>query len=905
MRYLAMLAIVCFFGTPYSRAQTTITGSVREESTGSAIPFAMVRFSQQNVTTTDMDGNFLLKVAPGKYDVVVGAFEFDTLRQSILVNEVDYSGLIFELKGNVILQEVVVIGNKAGERTPIALTRISLEKIQEELVSRDLPMLLNATPGVFATQSGGGDGDARITVRGFDQRNVGVMIDGVPVNDMENGQVYWSNWFGLDAITNEIQVQRGLGATKIAMPSVGGTLNILTSGIGDRKGISFKQEFATGNFIRTSLSYNSGLTKKGYGLTFSTSYKQGDGWVSGTNTQGLFYYLKLQKKFKSHLLTLSGFGAPQKHGQRTYNQPVQYWDASYAEGLGLTVDTTQPHDRGIRFSQHWGYITEDGQSVVKNEQLNYYHKPQFTIKDFWTVNSRLFISNLAYASIGNGGGTRMNNSSGIIYTDEGLIDWDRIIQGNKVNQLFGGPNTDPLYDPELLKSSQILVSSVNNHFWVGYLGQFKYIATESLTISGGLDYRYYKGQHYQEVYDLLGGDYFVSTDDQNDPNPMKKKGDKIALNTFNNNRDGLVQWGGTFGQAEYATKKWTAFFNVSGVLSGYKGVDYFQKKTLEVGDTTLRIGHSDTITYNGQTYTASSPGLEYFQTDWKKIPGGTIKMGASYAVNEFLKVFVNTGYLSRTPQFSNVIDNNTNTFFANIKNEKIMAVEAGSSYTRKRFGVHFNVFYTNWLNKPYPFGVPIPDPNDPLTTIRVNINGMDALHKGFEVDAAYKLNKHLSGELMYSLGDYVWNSTGELSVPEFNYKETFDAKGVHVGDAAQHMLNLGLRYDVVKGMYVKVQFQWFGKYYSNFSPFTLKGADAGRESYRIPDYYLVNAFAGYSKKFGKISGYLNAGITNVLNRIYMADATNNFYAPADFGAGSASVMFGQGFRFNLSLGINF
>ena len=75
-----------------------------------------------------------------------------------------------------------------------------------------MPTLLNSTPGVYTTQQGGGDGDVRINIRGFSQRNVvAVMIDGIPMNDMENGWVYWSNWFGLDAITASMQVQRGLG----------------------------------------------------------------------------------------------------------------------------------------------------------------------------------------------------------------------------------------------------------------------------------------------------------------------------------------------------------------------------------------------------------------------------------------------------------------------------------------------------------------------------------------------------------------------------------------------------------------------------------------------------------------------------------------------------------------------
>ena len=65
------------------------------------------------------------------------------------------------------------------------------------LGSQDIPMILNTTPSVYTTQQGGGAGDARINVRGFNQRNVAVMINGVPQNDMENGWVYWSNWDGV------------------------------------------------------------------------------------------------------------------------------------------------------------------------------------------------------------------------------------------------------------------------------------------------------------------------------------------------------------------------------------------------------------------------------------------------------------------------------------------------------------------------------------------------------------------------------------------------------------------------------------------------------------------------------------------------------------------------------------
>ena len=62
------------------------------------------------------------------------------------------------------------------------------------------------------------------------------MINGVPVNDMENGSVYWSNWAGLSDVTSAMQVQRGLGASKVAVPSIGGTINIISKSSDVQKG---------------------------------------------------------------------------------------------------------------------------------------------------------------------------------------------------------------------------------------------------------------------------------------------------------------------------------------------------------------------------------------------------------------------------------------------------------------------------------------------------------------------------------------------------------------------------------------------------------------------------------------------------------------------------------------------
>ena len=79
----------------------------------------------------------------------------------------------------------------------MAVSSIKAAQIEAKIGNQEFPEILKSTPGVYATKAGGGFGDGRINIRGFDSENVAVLINGVPVNDMENGRVYWSNWAGL------------------------------------------------------------------------------------------------------------------------------------------------------------------------------------------------------------------------------------------------------------------------------------------------------------------------------------------------------------------------------------------------------------------------------------------------------------------------------------------------------------------------------------------------------------------------------------------------------------------------------------------------------------------------------------------------------------------------------------
>ena len=139
------------------------------------------------------------------------------------------------------LDEITVTSNVidiAKEReTPIAVSTISPAEISLKVGNLEFVEVMNNTPGVYATKQGGGYGDSRLSLRGFDQRNTSFLINGQPVNDMENGWVYWSNWQGLSDVASGIQIQRGLGASRLAVPSVGGTVSIFTKAAELKEGV--------------------------------------------------------------------------------------------------------------------------------------------------------------------------------------------------------------------------------------------------------------------------------------------------------------------------------------------------------------------------------------------------------------------------------------------------------------------------------------------------------------------------------------------------------------------------------------------------------------------------------------------------------------------------------------------
>ncbi|MCL4547530.1 MAG: TonB-dependent receptor [Bacteroidetes bacterium] len=232
-----------------------VFGTVSDATTKEKLIGANVYIADLNTgAATNTEGSFSIdNVKEGTYEVAVTYIGYLRLVKNIKVSKNQRFDFVLE-PSSVLLEETVVKGTKAVLReTPVAFSEVKGEEIEFKLASRDIPQELATAPSVYSSVQGGASGDATLFVRGFSQRNVAVMINGVPVNDMENKWVYWSNWAGLGDVLDNTQIQRGIGASPYSVSAVGGVMNMVTKGVAtEQEFIKVRSEYGTNNLIKGS-----------------------------------------------------------------------------------------------------------------------------------------------------------------------------------------------------------------------------------------------------------------------------------------------------------------------------------------------------------------------------------------------------------------------------------------------------------------------------------------------------------------------------------------------------------------------------------------------------------------------------------------------------------------------------
>ena len=849
----------------HAQSDATVRGRVTDEE-GSGIPGVQVIVTNQNTgsqggAVTQSDGSFTVAgLRTGEPHVVVARTigYGPQMRDGVVLSPGEARALDLTLPREAIaLDAVEVLATRAVERqTPVAFTDVDKVQIQQQLGSRDLPMVLNTTPSVYATMQGGGSGDARINIRGFDQRNTAVMINGVPVNDMENGWVYWSNWDGLGDAASSIQVQRGLAAVNLATPSIGGTLNVITDPTAIAPGLGYKQEFGSRGFLKETLTASTGNVGR-FAFTGNVVRKQGDGFFStngalATWTDAWAYYGAAAFVINDrHRLELYAVGAPQSHGQNLYKLNPAQIDHGFAREIGVsdaaiaeiaeagrfwspnvnTVSRSYQETQYASIGPKKGTFSRFGDDYI-NERENYFHKPQVNLNYYARLADGLTWSTVAYYSGGKGGGSGTLGSLAWDYTyRQRVADWDATIAENRAN----GP------------SLGILRSSVNNQWTLGAISKLRREFAGDITAEVGVDWRTASIDHYRDVRDLLGGQYWV--DEANDFTGPRNAtyGDKI--NYFNTND---VDWLGGHIQAERATAAGSIYAMAGLVQSSYHYTDHFARDPATGGELVLESGN---------------------------LHGYQVKGGLGRNLTPEWSVFGNAGYVSKVPIFDQAIDDFNGEVLTNPKNERFLSFEIGTSYASldRRLSADLNLYHTTWNDRSFTFYIPVDD-------IYAQILGVDQQHLGVELHAGYQPLDILRFDGSASVGrwEYVSDASGRAVAGDrtSSTQYSYYIDGLKVSDQPQTQFSYALSVFPLEGLWMQFLGRTNYNYYAAFDPFGRTDPSDRAQSWKAPGYTVFDLHGAYRItdlipfwQGGDVRVFVN--VFNVLDELYVQDATDN------------------------------
>ena len=861
-----LLVLILAGTTSAAFSQAKVKGVVVDASNNEKLVGASVIIKgTTSGVSTDANGGFSFSTPAGKKTVLVQFIGYIAKEIEITAKDgetLDLGSIPFQ--GDQIgLDEVKVFASVAVSRkTPVALSKIEPLQIEEKLGTQEFPEILKSTPGVYATKGAGGFGDSRVNIRGFESPNVAVMINGVPVNDMEWGGVYWSNWAGLADVTRSMQVQRGLGASKVAAPSLGGSINIVTRSTDAQKGGSVSYGIGNDGFSKIGFSVSTGLTEKGWAITLLGAKSSGNGYIQGTEFESYSYFVNISKRINDHhQISFTAFGAPQWHNQR-----------NSADGLLITEWKKQ--SMKYKYNASYGFDM-NGQRKVSS--YNVYNKPQFSLNHFWTINEKSSLSTAVYASIGNGYGY-----SGQGYTDASE-DGGTAYRNYWYGASNGVPNTtfrsaDGTFDygaiyalnqASTTGSKMIMSKSVNSHRWFGLLSTYSTKIADMIDFYGGIDLRYYKGTHTNVITDLFGGSFFIDQTNRpllSDQSYLTRKlqvGD-IVYRDY----DGYVMSEGLFAQAEYnKIKNLSTFISTSVSRTSNWRYDrfYYDKSDAK----------SKTVSF------------------W----GYCLKGGANYNLNDNHNVFANIGVISRAPFYSggaflqSTISNETN---PDAINEKAFSFEVGYGFHSKYIAANLNLYNTKWMNKTLVRSANLSSPSSTI----VNLQGVDAIYQGVELDFVSKPLKDLEITGMVSFGNWKWlndvsgyayNQQGQpvdkdggvvaMDSPNHAVVE-MQIGGIHVGNSAQTTAALGAKYELLKGFRIGLDANYFGRNYANFSTTSAGTLTANKtvipfgQPWEIPDAYTCDFNMSYRFKIGTFDATFIGNMQNVFDAVYITDATD-------------------------------
>lgn len=657
------------------------------------------------------DGTFLLdNVEDGMYTMVIEAQDYN--RQEINVT-ID----------NGFIKDMVIVGLTQAPTQNEVLEEDVAELSIDDAGFAETPTILFQTNDVFASVTGYDFSAVRWKSRGYNSESQQTIVSGISLNDAVTGYSPYSLWSGLNEASRSKSTTIGLKGDDNTFGGYNGVSDITFAPSEVRPGTRFSVLTNSSLYrLRVMGTYATGLTDKGWAFAVNASARLGgNDWVKGVYYRSFAYYLGAEKRFDEgrHILSLVTFAAPGRRGSQ---------NASTQEVYDLVGSNT--------YNSNWGYQTVNGKRIVRNSRekitfepvtiLKYQFHPIEDLKGhvtfLWRTGSngstaldwndaadprpdyyRNLPSYFSNASLDymrySGGDPYFKNNPTIRVNDvekQGLawdswvmdqtrtysqLNWDHLFNINYNNWA-----ANPATGEQERRSKYVVEERHQDQNDLNLATTVNWRILPTLTLNAGLTGRYNNTHYYKVIGDLLGGDYYLNTDNfaERDfgSDPSKIQNDLDYYNEHGHAQ--VLRKGDKYGY-DYIAKvrnagAWAvASFDRNG-LTADLGVKYGFKTMQREGLYRKGLFPDDSK--------GNSPLLK-FHTYGVKASAGYFFAGAH-------KVEVNAGIFSDAPQFTNafVSPRTRNSVIANLTTQKVYTADANYWFSKSGYEVRATVYYS-------------------------------------------------------------------------------------------------------------------------------------------------------------------------------------------------------------------
>ena len=358
------------------------------------------------------------------------------------------------------LDELIIQSVRAKDNTPMTFSKITKKDLESRNLGQDIPALLNFMPSVVSTSdAGNGVGYSGIRVRGSDATRINVTINGIPYNDAESHGTFWVNMPDFVSSVENMQLQRGVGASTNGAGAFGGSLNMLTDGYAYNAGGEIANSFGSFNTRKHTVKFTTGLIDNRFELTGRLSDMRSDGYIDRASSRLQSYFLQGTYVEGNTLIKLLTFGGNEK----TY----QAWNG---------VEDSDIEKYGRRFNTSGMYFDADGNMHFYDNETDNYKQNHYQLHwhQKWSDNWQ---SSLAFH-----------------YTD-GLGYYENYKAGEDITEYGFEPI---MVNGELIEESDIIRRKYLENDFYGLTFSVNYNKDNFDLMIGGAANQY-KGDHYGDI----------------------------------------------------------------------------------------------------------------------------------------------------------------------------------------------------------------------------------------------------------------------------------------------------------------------------------------------------------------------------------------------------------------------